>query len=315
MKTTARNQVIPRTTVKTAYDCMDAIFTSCGIRDLTEGIYNNSKTDYETAQRTQRQWLLNEIGCTAGSRLLDIGCGYGTLLAEAKQRGAEITGITLSPRQTHYCHQQKLNVKTIDYRNVPQSWYGQFDCIVANGSAEHFVQPTDAIAGLQNDIYREFFGLCHNLLDPASPARRLATTIIHFDRTRPDPHDLLKNPWRFLWKSDRFHSAILEATLGGFYPINGQLEKCATPNFILAQATDGTEDYRRTSEEWLKMIRQSLLRPRRLTAIAGKLMPRLFTSPKKVILTLGLLITESWQWQFRGEHPPTKLWRHVWQHT
>lgn len=310
---TAMRLIAPRTVVKTAYDCLDAIFTVCGIRDLTDGIYINEQTDYETAQHTQRQWLLDQIGCTAGMRLLDIGCGYGTLLAQAEERGAKAVGITLSPKQAKWCRRLGLAVEVMDYRDVSSSWHGQFDCIVANGSAEHFVQPPDAAAGRQDDIYREFFTICHDLLNPASSAKTLATTVIHFDRVRPSPDELLTSPWHFPWGSDSFHSAMLTHALGGFYPIDGQLEQCAAPHFTLMRAVDGTEDYRRTSEAWLRMTRRSFLNPGRLAAMIGGLMPRVFTSPRQTALALGLLVTESWQWQFRGAHPPTKLWRQVWQ--
>jgi hypothetical protein len=30
-------------------------------------------------------------------------------------------------------------------------------------------------------------------------------------------------------------------------------------------------------------------------------------------LCVGLFVSESWQWQFRGETPPTRLLRQVWQ--
>ena len=315
MKIVQTIKVAPRATVRTAYDCMDAIFTSCDIRDLTEGIYNRLKIEYNKAQCNQRRWLLDQMNCRAGSRLLDVGCGYGTLLAEAQQRGAKAIGITLSSRQASYCKKLGLTVYVCDYRDFDNSWKHSFDCIVANGSIEHFVQPIDVLAGRQDAIYREFFSICHHLIDPASSAKRLATTIIHFDRFRPDPFDILKSPWRFPWGSDNFHAAMLEHCLGGFYPVNGQLKKCADPFFTLKKAVDGTEDYRLTSEQWLNMIRQSFLRPDRLGLILGKLLPHLFTAPGRIVSVIALLFAESWQWQFRGEHPPTKLWRHIWQYT
>ncbi|MFH1967929.1 MAG: class I SAM-dependent methyltransferase [bacterium] len=314
MNTAQVNRIATRKTVQRAYDCMDAIFTSCGIRDLTEGIYDTPETSYDEAQRAQRCWLLDQIGCSAGSRLLDIGCGYGTLLAEAEQRGAAAIGITLSPKQAQWCRRRGLTARVMDYRDVPGGWHNQFDCVVANGSMEHFVQLADVSAGRQDDIYREFFAICHVLLDPSSKARKLATTVIHLNRVHPQSFDLLKPPSYWPRGSDEFHAAMLEHTLGGFYPMDGQLERCAVPHFALTQAVDGTEDYRRTSEEWLQMIRRSFLDPRRLAEMLCKLFPRMFISPGRVVLTLRLLMTESWQWQFRGQHPPTKLWRHIWQY-
>ena len=305
--------VMSRKTVRAAYDCMDSIFSTCGIRDLTDGIYVGKETDYETAQRAQRKWLLDKVGCRAGSYLLDIGCGYGTLLEDAQKRGAEAVGITLSPKQMAYCQRRHLNVFARDYRDLDSDWRHSFDCIVANGSVEHFVQPEDAAAGRQNAIYREFFRICSDLLSPKSAVKCLATTVIHFGRVRPRPLDLLKPPSCFTRGSDEFHMAMLESALGGYYPEDGQLERCAMPYFTLKKAVDGTDDYRRTSEEWLKVIRRSFLNPLKLGAILAKLFPRLLTRPGRVSLTLGLIASESWQWQFRGEHPPAKLWRHVWQ--
>lgn len=306
-------QTASRKTVQTAYDCMDAIFTTSGIRDLTDGIYVDSETDYKTAQRFQRQWMLDMVGCQTSSRLLDIGCGYGTLLEDAHERGAEAVGITLSPKQAGYCQRRGLNVLVRDYRELDPDWQHSFDCIIANGSAEHFVQPADAAAGRQDAIYQEFFKICHELLNPKSSAGRLGTTIIHFGRVRFDSLDSLKPPSCWPRGSDEFHAAMLESALGGYYPEDGQLERCASPHFTLKEAVDGTDDYRRTSEEWLRMIRCSFLNPFRLSRMAVKLLPRLLISPKRVSLVFGLLFSESWQWQFRGPNPPVKLWRHVWQ--
>lgn len=313
MSTAAELLVAPRDTVRTAYDCLDAILTTCGIRDLTDGMYADETTGYEAAQQAQRQWLLDEVGCQAGSRLLDVGCGYGTLLEDARQRGAETMGITLSPKQAAYCRKRGLLVLVCDYRCLPDGLRHNFDCLVANGSAEHFVQPDDAAAGRQDAIYQEFFRICRDLLNPSSSARRLATTIIHFDRVRPEPLDLLKPPGSWQRDSDEYHMAILESTLGGYLPAEGQLERCALSNFTLVKALDGTADYRRTSEDWLKIIRRSFRQPLRFGIIMSKLLPSIVISPRRVRLTLELLKTESWQWQFRGEHPPVKLWRQVWQ--
>lgn len=308
-------EVASRSTVRTVYDGLDAVFTTCGICDLTDGIYQTGvDVSYEQAQRNQRVWLLDRVGCVSGMRILDIGCGYGTLLAEAEKRGAEAIGITLSAKQAQHCRRQGLAVEVVDYRSVPEDWHGRFDCVVANGSVEHFVQPADAVAGRQNDIYREFFKICHCLLDPLSSAKRVATTIVHFDRVRPEPADLIRRPSAFPKGSDAFHcSLLLERVLGCYYPVDDQLERCAAPFFTLVEAVNGTEDYRRTSEEWLRMIRRSFLWPHRLVMIAGRLFPFLFTAPTHVAVVLALLWTESWQWQFRGEHPPMKLWRHIWQ--
>ncbi|SBT40414.1 class I SAM-dependent methyltransferase [Micromonospora narathiwatensis] len=57
----------------------------------------------EAAQLHKINGLLDLAEVRSGCRLLDVGCGWGSLLAEAAARGAESTGITVSRRQYEYC--------------------------------------------------------------------------------------------------------------------------------------------------------------------------------------------------------------------
>ena len=50
----------------------------------------------EEAQRRKHEFVAQEIGIGPGRRLLDLGCGWGPLLAFARSRGAEGLGVTLS---------------------------------------------------------------------------------------------------------------------------------------------------------------------------------------------------------------------------
>lgn len=302
-------------TVVSCYDLLDLVFPVCGLTDLTDGMYHGDPSvSYQQAQRNQAEWLLDQVKCSANSRLLDVGCGYGRLLEAARQRGAQALGLTVSPRQVASCRQRGLDARLLDYRELDGSWDGEFDCIVANGSMEHFVQPRDAALGWQEMVYRQLFQDCHRLLDPASPSGRMVATVIHFHRFRPDPQDLLKLPCRFPMLSDRFHLALLERVMGGYYPSNDQLVRCASPHFDLVGQVDGTEDYRRTSEEWLRCVRRSFISWKTAPRLLKRLVPRLLHRPLHTSFAISLLFTASWQWQFRGADPPMRLLRLVWQH-
>lgn len=310
----SRRRLKPARTVVTCYDFFDRIFPACGLDDFTEGIYAGDPTvSHEQAQRRQLDYLLDQVGCGAGSRLLDIGCGSGSLLDRARRRGAHAVGINISPRQVARCRARGLEVHWLDYRHLTEDWSGQFDAVVANGSAEHFVQPADAMAGRAGNVYTRMFAICRRLLDPASSSRRLVTTVIHFGRVVPDPRDMVRSPFRYRPGSDRFHAAMLEHTLGGFYPVTGELQRCARPYFELVEEVDGTDDYRLTSEEWLRRVRHGLLSIRPGVGIWADLIPFLLRHPHQSLFTLLLLLTQSWQWQFRGERPPTRLLRQTWQ--
>ncbi|MBI2479278.1 MAG: class I SAM-dependent methyltransferase [Planctomycetia bacterium] len=301
-------------TVVDCYEVIDQILPECGILDLTEGMYfGDPSTPYDVAQQNQVNWLLDQVQCEQGSRLLEIGCGNGSLLETAQGRGAQAVGITVSPQQVERCRQRGLSVHLLDYRDIDESWDATFDCIVANGSMEHFVQPSDAASGQQDAIYREFFKSCHRILDPRSSSGRIAATVIHFDHFRPDPDELMRNPIRYVPLSARFHMALLERVMGGYYPSGDQLSRCAAPCFELLEAVNGTEDYRLTSEDWLRRIRRGFLSRKIAPRMLRRLVPRLRKRPLHTVMALSLLFTASWQWQFRGHHPPTRLLRSVWQ--
>jgi len=299
--------------VTTCYSAFDRFFPACGLFDLTEGIYHvNPKTPYEQAEANQLDSLWDEVRCEQGRRLLDLGCGYGTLLERIRQRNAEGVGITISSEQMRRCRQKNLDVHLLDYRTIPGEWDLTFDGVIANGSIEHFVQPTDAAAGRADDIYHHLFTKVHRLIDLSSMARRFATTTIHFVRKPADPLDLLRNPFALPWGSDNFHWAVLERGWGGYYPEVGQLRRCAEGYFDLIEEVDGTEDYRLTSEEWLRRLRRVLLSPR-VVKIAFRCLPVLGRSPLQFLtLLLSLLLSESWNWQFRPPNAPTQLLRQTW---
>ena len=182
-------------TVINCYDFLDAL-TSCGITDFTDGkYYGNPKLPYLEAQENQAEWLLDQINCQKGSRILDIGCGNGRILQTAEDRGAEAVGITISDNQVIRCLDQGLDARTLNYRNIPAYWDDSFDGIIANGSIEHFVQVQDAIECNQNGIHEEMFGICYRVLRPKG---RFATTIIHFnDGFELDPNEIIKGTRAF----------------------------------------------------------------------------------------------------------------------
>jgi cyclopropane-fatty-acyl-phospholipid synthase len=78
----------------------------------------------------------------AGTRLLDVGCGWGSLAIRAAERGARVVGITLSAEQAALARQrvadagfaEQVEIRVQDYRDVPD---GPFDAISSIGMAEH----------------------------------------------------------------------------------------------------------------------------------------------------------------------------------
>lgn len=300
-------------TVVACYSVFDYFFPACGFTDLADGMYEaDPARDYETAMAAQAESLLDRAGVGLGSRLLEIGCGYGRILKAAQTRGARAWGITVSPEQVRRDVAAGLNVRLQDYKHLGNEWNGQFEAVIANGPIEHFVQPTDALAGRDDEIYRHMFETVHRLLDPNHKNARFVNTTIHY-RDRPDPACLLQSPSTFSFGSNDFHWSRLARSFGGWYPVRGQLEACAHGRFRLVDEEDGTDDYRRTSEVWLSVVR------RRLKSFGGigvwlKALPIFLRRPAQSIRMLRCMLgSESWNWQFRGNPAPTILLRQTWE--
>jgi len=98
----------------------------------------------ETAQEAKLDHICKKLILQPGESLLDIGCGWGSLVLWAAQHyGVHAVGITLSQSQHDYVSEQikahglagRVEVRLIDYRDVPTDM--QFDKIASVGMFEH----------------------------------------------------------------------------------------------------------------------------------------------------------------------------------
>ena len=300
-------------TVEGCYEVLDACVVG-GVYDFTDGKYADSRNDrrgYLDAQRRQAEYLLDQVRCAAGSRLLDVGCGYGRILRQAAERGATATGITISTAQEAAGRASGLDVRTVNYRdlfrNFGEDWTGRFNCVVANGSLEHFAHPADALAGRTDDVYSEMFDIFRRLLGSGG---RTVTTAIHLaDAHSVDLAEYAAGAPTPKRGSFAYHYKSLIAAFGGWYPAAGQLERCAAGRFELVAEEDGTNDYHLTSEYWLGRLRWSLANPRVWAALGKKWL----ANPRATRTMIRcLLIDQSWNWQFHAP-APMRLYRQTWQ--
>ena len=71
----------------------------------TSGIITDKdkRESLEDLQRNKLNLVCEKIQLKSGEKMLDIGCGWGTLLAHAaKEFGANVTGVTLAKEQTQF---------------------------------------------------------------------------------------------------------------------------------------------------------------------------------------------------------------------
>jgi cyclopropane-fatty-acyl-phospholipid synthase len=95
------------------------------------------------AQRDKLDLVCRKLELKPGMRLLDVGCGWGSLaLHAAREYGAQVVGITLSTEQADYARKQvaeaglteQIDIRIQDYRDLDD---GPFDAISSIGMAEH----------------------------------------------------------------------------------------------------------------------------------------------------------------------------------
>jgi len=308
----SKSRVAPTKLVQLCYTLVHAA-EAVGIRDLADGEYLPTDKRLEEGIERQLNYLLDQIACNRpGFRLLEIGCGYGHLLRLAKGRGAHAVGVNLSPEQVKYCNDNGSQAYCCNYRDLLEAtqWHGQFDGVIANGSIEHWVQPEDVQVGRMNRIYHESFAIAHKVLDPSVSEARYVTTAIHVKR-EVKPEYLLTRWYRQPRGSDRRHFSLLHNWMGGYYPVDGQLEECARPYFSLETEVDGTLGYKIANDyRMARMLRGLYTNPKLVWRIARSLArhPRVTST-----MIECFFIEKSWDWQFCGEDPPMKLLRHTWR--
>jgi len=104
----------------------------------TSAVFGSADEELEAAQARKIRRVGERLQLRRGHRLLDIGCGWGTLLRQlAAECGVDATGVTLSANQAQYATrliaeqrlQDKARVLTIDYRDIPAGKWNAISCL------------------------------------------------------------------------------------------------------------------------------------------------------------------------------------------
>jgi sphingolipid C9-methyltransferase len=109
----------------------------------TSGFFTNPGETLEQAQDNKLNLVCKKLQLQPGERLLDIGCGWGTLAAHsARYFGSDSTGVTIARNQAEFGNQRakewgverSARILCSDYRDIPATKY---DKIVSLEMVEH----------------------------------------------------------------------------------------------------------------------------------------------------------------------------------
>ncbi|WP_128543364.1 SAM-dependent methyltransferase [Larkinella soli] len=255
------------------YSTIDQIFRlSVGpTGDYSGAMYNgNFALTLEQAQRQKHRFIAESLGITKGSRVLDMGCGWGPFLTYIKEKGAIGRGVTLSSAQAAACRENGLEVEVKDCRQITPADYGTFDAVTCIGGMEHFCSIEEYRAGRQDEIYAEFFRKVADLLPVGG--RYYMQTMVFGKNMIPLEEISLKAPKG----SPAYALALMIAQFPGSWLPYGyeQVVRNAKPYFKLISKSSGRLDYIETIGQWRKRFRAFHLKK---YALYASLLPRIMT--------------------------------------
>ena len=133
---------------------------------FSNAMYNGDYSlSLDEAQKRKYEFVIEQLGIEKGSKVLDLGCGWGGWLKYIKDNvGASGIGVNLSDGQVAACIQNGLEAHIKDARYVKPEDYGTFDAVTAFGSFEHVSSVKDYLDGRQDEVYDDYFKHVYNLL-------------------------------------------------------------------------------------------------------------------------------------------------------
>lgn len=149
------------------------------LHDLYREMRDDEYLSEEAGRRATANRLLDRIGAhVPHGRLLDVGCGHGLLLDEARRRGYDTVGLELSRDGARHARE----VLGLDVHELPLEGFtegrngdapGAFDVIVLADVIEHLDDPVEAIDRCAA-LLAPGGVLCVVTPDPASVTARVA---------------------------------------------------------------------------------------------------------------------------------------------
>lgn len=243
--------------------------------DFSGAMYNGDYSlTLKEAQEAKHRFIVENLNIRKGSRVVDLGCGWGPFLNYASRKaGAHCVGLTLSEGQMKACRKNGFESYLKDCRTVSPKDYGTFDAAVSLGAFEHFCSLEKYRTGEQEKVYRNFFKTVHELL-PAGGRFFLQTMVFSKNMIPDDQIDINadKNSTPYIL------ALMAEQFPGSWLPYGHEMiTRAADGLFALKNKSSGRLDYIQAIAEWRKHFRKFNLRK---YAVYLSLLPHYLTNKK-----------------------------------
>ncbi|WP_233849986.1 SAM-dependent methyltransferase [Paraburkholderia sp. HD33-4] len=180
-------------------------------------MFDSGGVGLEQAQIRKLDYHLESAGASGAARILDVGCGWGSLLKRSVDWDVRhAVGLTLSRAQLTY-------IEGHSFPNVEvrlESWRDHssptpYDAIVCIGAFEHFVR-FELSATEKIRAYRDFFKFCRANLKPGGKMSLQTITwgALRAEQVHPFitnsifPESNLPYPWEIFQAADRVMEVV-----------------------------------------------------------------------------------------------------------
>lgn len=202
--------------------------------------------DLETAQARKLDHLIEGARAGGARRVLDVGCGWGSLLKRLIQvHGVQhAVGLTLSDSQAELAESARITGAEIRVENWRDHQPAEpYDAIVSIGAFEHFARTglsrAERVAG-----YREFFEHCFEWLPPRG--RIALQTNVKGNNTVMDKATVRE--LMFIMETIFPESEI---------PALSEVVESSEKLFDVVSLRNDPDHYSRTCVEWLRRLREN----------------------------------------------------------
>jgi SAM-dependent methyltransferase len=146
------------------------------LADLYRQMSDEDYLAQERGRRATAQRLLERIErVRPGGRLLDVGCGHGLLVDEARRRGWDARGLEVSSSAASYARDALgLDVREEPVEALDPARDGPFDAIVLADVIEHLDDPVAVVRSCAALLAADGGVLCVVTPDPGSRTARVA---------------------------------------------------------------------------------------------------------------------------------------------
>ena len=219
---------------------------------FSNAFYNGDYSlSLEEAQIRKYEMIVDQLNIREGSRVLDLGCGWGGWLKYLRDTiGAKGIGVNLSQGQVNACRENGLEVYLQDARYVKPEDYGVFDAVTAIGSFEHCSSVRDYLDGRQDAVYQDYFQYVYNLLPKGG---RFYMQSMVFSKNMIPYEEIDINAPK---DSNAYIVALLtKHNPDSWLPYGHEhIIRVAKPLFKKVFYNSGRLDYVKTNREWTKLF-------------------------------------------------------------